>query len=55
MNGEITRTAIIHSLFWKLLERGGSQVIQLLVMIILTRLLMPEDYGLIAIVAVLRA
>ncbi|WP_413365657.1 lipopolysaccharide biosynthesis protein [Lysinibacillus sp. 3P01SB] len=52
MNGEITRTAIIHSLFWKLLERGGSQVIQLLVMIILTRLLMPEDYGLIAIVAV---
>lgn len=52
MNGDITRTTIIHSLFWKLLERGGTQAIQLLVMIILTRLLTPGDYGVIAIVAV---
>ena len=52
MNGEITKTTVIQSLFWKLLERGGTQGIQLLVMIVLTRILLPEDYGLFAIMLV---
>ena len=34
------------------MERGGNQGIQLIVMIVLTRLLLPEDYGLIALVAI---
>lgn len=48
----ITKTKLIHSLLWKLGERGGTQGIQLIVMIVLTRLLLPEDYGLIALVTI---
>lgn len=43
---------VISSLFWKLLERMGSQGIQFIVQIILARLLLPKDFGLIAIVIV---
>ncbi|MEK4079426.1 lipopolysaccharide biosynthesis protein [Solibacillus sp. FSL K6-1126] len=49
---EVNKSKIIQSLFWKLMERGGTQTVQLIVMIVLTRLLLPEDYGLIAIVAI---
>lgn len=52
MDYKITKSKIIHSLFWKLMERSGTQGIQFLVMIVLTRLLLPEDYGLIAIVII---
>jgi len=43
---------IISALFWKLMERGGTQGIQFVVQIILARLLLPEDYGTIAIIIV---
>ncbi|HCS76090.1 MAG TPA: flippase [Clostridiales bacterium] len=43
---------VLSSLVWKLLERGGSQGIQFVVQIILARLLLPEDFGIIAIVMV---
>lgn len=52
VNGEITKSTIVRSLFWKLLERGGTLGIQLLVMVVLTRILLPEDYGIFAIVIV---
>lgn len=52
MKYEVTKTKVIKSLLWKLGERGGTQGIQLIVMIVLTRLLLPEDYGLIALVVI---
>jgi teichuronic acid exporter len=52
MNTEITKTQILSSLFWKLMERGGSQGIQFIVQIVMARLLLPEDYGLIALVLI---
>ena len=42
----------IRSLFWKFLERAGYQIIALIVQIVLARLLTPEDFGMIAILAV---
>lgn len=48
----ITKAKVIQSLLWKLGERGGTQGIQLIVMIVLTRLLLPEDFGLVAIVTI---
>lgn len=37
------------------MERGGTQGIQFIVQIILARLLLPEDYGIIALVVVFTA
>ena len=46
------KSKVISSLVWKLLERGGTQFVQFIVQIILARLLVPEDYGAVAIVAI---
>lgn len=43
---------IITSLIWKFLERGGTQIVQFIIQIVLARLLLPDDYGVIAIVTV---
>lgn len=43
---------VISSLLWKLFERGGAQGIQFVLQIILARLLMPEDYGIVALIMV---
>jgi teichuronic acid exporter len=43
---------VLSSLIWKFMERGGTQVIQFIVQIILARLLLPEDYGLVALVII---
>lgn len=43
---------VIASLVWKLLERVGTQGIQFIVQIFLARLLLPEEYGIIAMVTV---
>lgn len=45
-----TRNTIIISLLWKFLERGSTQGIQFVVSIILARLLLPKDYGVIALI-----
>lgn len=47
-----TKNKIISSLFWKLMERGGTQGIQFIVQIVLARLLVPKDYGIIALIAI---
>lgn len=52
MKTEHSKSNILASLFWKLMERGGTQGIQFIVSIILARLLSPEEYGIIAIVMV---
>jgi O-antigen/teichoic acid export membrane protein len=43
---------VISSLFWKLIERGGNQGIQFIVQIILARLLVPEEFGTVALLSV---
>jgi teichuronic acid exporter len=54
-HGKNTKTLVISSLFWKLMERGGTQGIQFIVQIVLARLLLPKDYGLIALVIIFTA
>ena len=38
--------------FWKLLERGGNQIIQLVVQVVMARILAPEEFGALAIMLV---
>ena len=53
MAGEIMeKQKIITNVIWKFAERILAQGVSLLVSIILARLLMPEDYGAIAMVTV---
>ena len=47
-----SKNNIIKSLIWKFLERGGVQVIQFIVSIIIARLLLPADYGAIALLTI---
>ena len=47
-----SRRSIFSALIWKLLERGGTQGVQFIVQIVLARLLLPDDYGLLAIVVI---
>ena len=43
---------VFSSLIWKFLNGGTAQVIQLVVSIIVARLLMPEDFGIVALLLV---
>lgn len=43
---------IFFSLIWKFLERGGVQVIQLVVSILIARILSPHDYGSVALLSI---
>ncbi len=52
MNVEVSKDKVFTSLLWKLLERSGTQGIQFVVQIILARLLLPSDYGMIALVMI---
>jgi teichuronic acid exporter len=47
-----TKNEIISSLFWKFMERGGTQGIQFIIQIVLARLLVPHDYGMIALITI---
>ena len=42
----------VFGLFWKLLERGGSAVVQMAVQVVMARLLAPEQFGALAIMLV---
>lgn len=42
----------LNSFIWKFLERSGSQIIQFIIQLILARLLLPKDYGIIALTTV---
>lgn len=48
----MTRGTVLTNLLWKFAERCGAQGISFFVSIILARLLLPEDYGLIALVMI---
>ena len=47
---EINKKTVASSLTWKLLERICSQGINLIVQVLLARLLLPEDFGSLAII-----
>ncbi len=47
-----TKNKVISSMFWKLSERIGAQLVSLIVSIILARLIAPEEYGLIALITI---
>lgn len=53
MNNNLKKSNIVSALMWKLMERGGTQFIQFVIQIILARLLLPEDFGIIALVIIL--
>ena len=48
----ITGNKIVSSFIWKLLERFSSQAVSLMVTIILARLLLPSEFGIVAIITV---
>lgn len=47
-----TRGTVIRSFFWKLFERLSTQLIQFVVTIVLARLLLPTEYGTVALITV---
>ena len=49
---ESMKKSIIKNLFWKVSERFGAQIVSLIVLIVLARILTPEDFGLIALVTI---
>ena len=46
------KKTVVSSLIWKFMERIGVQGIQFIVQILLARILLPEDYGLISLVTI---
>lgn len=46
------KNGIISSLFWKMFERGGRAVVELVVQIVMARLLAPEQFGMLSIMLV---
>lgn len=44
--------ATISSLFWKVFEKGGRAVVELVVQIVMARILVPEEFGALAIMLV---
>ena len=51
-NDNMSKNSVVGSLIWKLLERGGIQIIQFVVSIIIARLLDPAAYGSVALITV---
>ena len=47
-----SRGTVLKSFFWKLTERFSTQLIQFVVTIVLARLLLPEQYGIIALITI---
>jgi O-antigen/teichoic acid export membrane protein len=48
----IDKSRVISSLVWKFIERSSVQGIQFIVQIVLARLLLPKDYGVIALITI---
>ncbi|NRT70248.1 lipopolysaccharide biosynthesis protein [Clostridium beijerinckii] len=52
MENQTAKSKILLSLLWKLMERGGTQGIQFVVQIVLARILVPNDYGIISLITI---
>lgn len=55
MKNKNIKNEVISSLIWKFLERIGTQGVQFIVSIILARLLLPSDYGVVSMILVFTA
>lgn len=51
-NSSNIKSKVINSLFWKFAERIGVQGTQFIISIVLARLLLPQDYGVIALTTI---
>lgn len=49
---EINNKSVFSNLIWRFAERCGAQLVTFIVSIVLARILMPEDYGAVALVTV---
>ena len=49
---EVQKQKVFSNLIWRLAERTGAQLVSFIVSIILARILLPDDYGTIALVSV---
>lgn len=52
MTKRANKAIILSSIIWKLMERVGTQGIQFIVQIVLARIIVPNDYGIIALIAI---
>lgn len=52
MQTEYSKKTVFTGFFWRFAERVGAQGVKLLIEIILARILLPDDYGVIALVTV---
>lgn len=52
MRTDNLKDSAISALFWKLFERGGNAVVQMVVQVVMARLLAPEQFGMLAIMLV---
>ena len=48
----VSRQKVFSNLIWRFLERSGAQLVGFIVSIVLARILVPEDYGTVALVTV---
>ncbi|MGM9947030.1 oligosaccharide flippase family protein, partial [Floccifex sp.] len=48
----MNKKSVLSNFLWRFAERCGAQIVTFIVSIILARLLMPEDYGTVALVTV---
>lgn len=48
-----TKNRLLSSFFWSFLEQGGTRIVSLILQIVLARILMPEAFGVMAILLVL--
>ena len=50
MTESVNKNTVLDSLWWKVLERFSSQFMNLVIQIVLARILLPEDFGSLAII-----
>lgn len=48
----ISKESVFSNLIWRFAERSGAQIVQFVVSIVLARILMPDDYGTVALILV---
>lgn len=48
----VSKNKVISSLIWKFMERGGVQIVQFIISMVIARILSPNDYGIVAIITV---
>lgn len=55
MDTNTRKQKLIFSLLWKYMERSGVQIAQFIIQIILARLLLPDDYGVVGLITIFLA